>query len=70
MSHDPSENANLLLKKHFLLLSMVKTIVLFKIFGKRDKLFQDFSMNRKFKRTAFFPKIQIFCNCINAYTVT
>ncbi len=46
---------NMLLKKHFWLLSMLKTVVLHNIFLETMIcfIFQDSRINRKFKRTAF-----------------
>ncbi len=43
------------IKKHFWLLSMLKTVVLINILVKTEThfIFQDSEMNRKFKRTAF-----------------
>ncbi len=61
----------LLLKKHFWLLSMLKTVVLLNIFVEIviHFIFQDSLMNRKFKRTVFF-EIEIVCNIVNVFTIT
>ncbi len=46
--------ADLVLKKHFLLLSVLKTVLLLKESVKTAvQFFRDSLMNRKFKRTAF-----------------
>ncbi len=51
--------ANLVLKKHFLLISILKTVLLPNIFVETVKpLNQDSLINRKIKRTAFL-KIEI-----------
>ncbi len=63
--HDPSD---LLLKKHFWLLSMLKTVVLPNIFVETViQDLQDLQKNRKFKRNLF--EIEIFWNIINVFTV-
>ncbi len=52
---------NMMLMKHFWLLSMLKTVVLHNIFVETviHFIFQDSQMNRKFKRTAFIWNINI-----------
>ncbi len=60
MSHDPSEiqYADLLLKKHFLF-SNLKTVILLNIFVETVIfifIFQNSSMNRKFKRKKNYLK--------------
>jgi len=46
---------------------MLKTVVLFVW---KYICFQDFLLNRKFKRTAFIIGKNVFFNCINVCTVT
>ncbi len=53
--------AHLLLKKHVLLLSIMKTVVLFNVCIETDILFlKDSLINRKIKRTEFFWNIYFF----------
>lgn len=46
--------ADLLLKRYFLLFSILESVVLFNIFVERVIHFLHSSMNKKFKRTTFF----------------
>jgi len=59
-SHDLQKSvlyADLLLKKHLLLLSMLKIVVLLQIFcGNHNTFFQHSFINREFKRTALLEK--------------
>ncbi len=48
------ENSDLVLKKYFVLLSMLKTVVMLSIFVESMMhVFGDTLMNRKFEKTAF-----------------
>ncbi len=56
VSHDHSEtilNVELVLKKHLLLLAMLKTVVLLIIFVETEIVFQGSSIIRKFQKTTF-----------------
>ncbi len=71
VSHDPPEiilrfgRYAKLIKKHFVLLSMFKTVVLLIIFVK-TMMHPDSLINRMFKITAFF-KTEIVCNIIHFF---
>jgi len=52
----------LMLKKHFLLLSLLKTVVLLNIFVETIILFSEFEQH--------LLEIEAFCNILNVFTVT